>query len=107
MFLSLNNDDKLTSKFIKAVNYELHETFGDDKFERVTQPPFLLSREGWGSFTVKAEIEFAQWTELPNLTVNHALSFQPQGSVFTTYISQSSVLSQLRPSLEKKNDEEL
>jgi len=36
MFLSLDNDDTLTSKFISAVSYTLHETFGDEMHERVT-----------------------------------------------------------------------
>lgn len=47
MFLSLENDKELTSKYITAVTYELHETFYEDKI-RVTEPPFLLSRTGWG-----------------------------------------------------------
>ena len=71
MFLSIENDSKLTSKFIKSVTYHLHPSFFPSVV-KLTEPPFLLSRQGWGAFVVTCEVEFV---DLGVLKLAHLLSF--------------------------------
>ena len=51
MFLCFNDNKDLTAKYIKSVTYHLHPTFKPSKI-KVSEAPFLLSRIGWGWFTV-------------------------------------------------------
>lgn len=57
MFLVLNGCNMETGKFIKQVTYHLHPTFKPSKIV-VKEPPFLLSRVGWGLFEIEMDIEF-------------------------------------------------
>ena len=56
MFISLNNDSELTSRYIKKVTYNLHKSFVPNVVT-VEEPPFLLARNGWGRFIVKCDVE--------------------------------------------------
>ena len=62
MFVAFNDDKELTSKYIKSVTYYLVPGFKPRKI-KVTNAPFLLSRVGWGYFTVEMDIEFQAWTK--------------------------------------------
>ena len=57
MFLVLNGSNTETGKYIKQVTYHLHPTFKPSKIV-VKEPPFLLSRLGWGFFEVEMDLEF-------------------------------------------------
>ena len=78
MFVSLNNDEKETKRFIESVTYFLHPTFKPSRIE-VNEAPFLLSRLGWGYFDVKMHIQFAQWTGLGKRELIHELCFDNDG----------------------------
>ena len=51
MFVAFNDNKDLTAKYIKSVTYHLHPTFRINKV-KVSEAPFLLSRVGWGYFTI-------------------------------------------------------
>jgi predicted house-cleaning noncanonical NTP pyrophosphatase (MazG superfamily) len=57
MFISLDNDNRLTRKFIKSVTYKLHPTYKISSI-KVSEPPFLLSRTAYGWFNIECHIEF-------------------------------------------------
>ena len=78
MFVAFNDNADITSKYIKSVTYHLHPTFHVNKI-KVTEAPFLLSRVGWGWFTVEFDIEFQPWTKLPTMRMEHDLCFNNKG----------------------------
>ena len=58
MYITLNSEQtNETAKFIKSVTYHLHPTFKPSVI-KVEQPPFLLSRIGWGYFDIDFDVEF-------------------------------------------------
>ena len=60
MFVCLaNGDANATAKYIKSVTYHLHPTFKPSEV-KVISPPFLISRVGWGYFTIEVEIEYKE-----------------------------------------------
>jgi transcription initiation factor IIF auxiliary subunit len=61
-FLSINNDSKLTKKYIESVTYSLPASYKKKQIT-VTEPPFLLSRTAHYEFIVKVEVKFRSWTE--------------------------------------------
>lgn len=63
--------DELDAAFINKVIYTLHPSFSEHIIE-VIEPPFRLTRIGWGTFTVVAEIQLKDGR---SLTVSHELSF--------------------------------
>merc|ERR1711976_578232 len=46
------------TKIIKRVEFHLHPSFEEKKFEKVTHPPYQVQRQGYGSFTVMIHIFF-------------------------------------------------
>jgi len=54
--LTLNSTNPALMKKVKSVTFRLHETFHPD-FVKVSEPPFSISRIGWGTFTIPIEIE--------------------------------------------------
>jgi len=79
MFMTFNNEDALTEKFIKSVTYHLVPGFRPTTI-KVNKAPFLLSRVGYGFFTVEFDIEFQPWTKLPPLEgMQHELCFERKG----------------------------
>ncbi|CAD8060767.1 unnamed protein product [Paramecium primaurelia] len=65
---------------IESVTYYLHETFHPNKVT-VKQAPFQLQRLGWGVFNIPILIKFKKEYNIPNLEVDHYLSFQGNGSM--------------------------
>ena len=61
MFLSMENDKKLTEKYISHVVYHLHSAF-KEKTIVSHEHPYLLSRIALGTFKITVEIEFRPWT---------------------------------------------
>ena len=57
MFMSLNDNIDMTSKYIKSVTYYLHPTFRPNTI-KIEEAPFLLSIVGWGYFDVEMKVEF-------------------------------------------------
>ena len=78
MFMAFNDNKDITQKYIKSVTYHLHPTFTPSKI-KVTEAPFLLSRIGWGYFTIQMDVEFQKWTNLPVIQLEHELSFNKNG----------------------------
>lgn len=81
MFLSIENNTELTSKFFNRVKYICPKTF-NKKVSNKNEPPFLFACYGWGIFPVKALITFQRWTKIGQIEVWHLLSFNPGGKVF-------------------------
>ena len=46
------------SDFVKAVRFFLHPSYHPNDIVRVSQPPFHLTRLGWGEFPVRVQLEF-------------------------------------------------
>ena len=78
MFVSLNGNPEETQKYIKQVTYHLHPTFRQNKIV-VQEAPFLLSRVGWGWFTVRMDIQFKEWTGIGVKKLEHVLEFEGSG----------------------------
>ena len=79
MFMTFNNDTNLTEKYIKSVTYHLVPGFRPRTI-KVNKAPFILSRIGYGYFTVEFDIEFQPWTKLPKIEgMLHELSFEKKG----------------------------
>ena len=57
MFFSLNNDPRLTRKYIHSVEYKLHPSYRIRRMT-VTEPPFFMCRSDYGSFVVAAVVHF-------------------------------------------------
>ena len=74
MYVSFTADKELTDKFVESVTYHLHPTF-KPSVVKVTNKPFILSRLGWGYFEVHLEVQFKAWTKIPNMKLDHMLSF--------------------------------
>ena len=56
MFVVLaDGNAEMTGKYIKSVVYNLHPTFNPSVI-KIEQPPFLISRVGWGYFEIEIEI---------------------------------------------------
>ena len=78
MFVAFNDNKEETKRFIKSVTYHLHPTFTPSVI-KVEEAPFLLSRLGWGWFTVEFEVEFHDWTKLGKIKMEHELCFENKG----------------------------
>lgn len=74
MYVALCNDKDSTGKFIDSVVYHLHPTFHPSLI-KMTQFPFLLSRVGWGYFTIKIDIAFKKWIGVKDISLEHELLF--------------------------------
>jgi len=57
MFISSSPTDVVPTASVKSVLWHLHETFRPRRVKQ-TEPPFYLSRRGWGYFEVRADITF-------------------------------------------------
>ena len=47
------------SSFVKAVRFFLHPSYHPNDIVRISQPPFHLTRYGWGEFPVRVQLEFS------------------------------------------------
>ncbi|CAD8075822.1 unnamed protein product [Paramecium sonneborni] len=75
--IALKNFD--LNNMIESVTYYLHETFKPNVVT-VQKAPFQLKRLGWGVFNIPILIKFKKEYNIPNLEVDHYLSFQGDGS---------------------------
>lgn len=87
MFVSLQNPEE-TARYIKSVTYHLHPTFKPNKI-KVTEPPFLLSRVGWGWFEVEMDLEFQESTGLGTKRLCHMLCFENKGKTQSVLLELS------------------
>ena len=78
MFVTLTKDKNNSEKFIKSVTYHLHPTFKPSVIT-INNFPFILSRIGWGYFTVELEVNFQSWTGLGPMKLSHELCFDDKG----------------------------
>lgn len=72
MFLSTSPTSVVPPSGIKSVQYRLHHTFVPHKVS-MTQAPYWLVRRGWGTFTVRLNVDFSDGR--PVRMINHALDF--------------------------------
>lgn len=79
MFVALTLAKETSGEFIQSVRYILDETFKPGAV-KLYDPPFILSRLGWGEFTIGIEIEFKKWTGQPKMKLEHDLIFEEKGS---------------------------
>ena len=61
------------------MTFHLHETFRPNKVT-IAQQPFVIARIGWGYFEIHIVIKFKAWTKLPDMEVDHMLSFDEGGA---------------------------
>ena len=78
MFMSLNDNIEETGKYIKRVTYFLHPSFKPNKFV-IEHAPFILSRVGWGFFSVQMVVEFQDHMNIPPMPLEHMLDFNGKG----------------------------
>lgn len=65
-----------TGTYIKSVTYTLNKAFSPSEVT-LTDPPFLLARVGYRTFTVKVRIEYhSAYLNLKSQELEHDLSFQ-------------------------------
>ena len=57
MLLSINNDEELTSKYVKSVRYHLHPGYKNHEVQ-VYDAPFLLVRKTSSTFIIGCDIIF-------------------------------------------------
>jgi len=60
--------------YIENVEFHLHPTFSPPSIT-VTEPPYSISRLGWGTFTIKVIINWKPQFHQPQLLHSHDLSF--------------------------------
>lgn len=53
------------SHFVKAVRFFLHPSYHPNDIVRVANPPFHLTRLGWGEFPVRVQLEFCDRSNKP------------------------------------------
>lgn len=80
MFLSLNNDTYLTSKYIQKVVYHLHPIYKACRIE-VSEPPFILARSAYVPFIMGIEIFFHTTTRLKPIRLDHIPLFETFGQI--------------------------
>jgi len=68
------------SAVVQRCDFHLHPTFRPSCVS-VEAPPFAVSRRGWGTFTVYADVYFHQSTGLPPLRLEHPLDFSQDEAV--------------------------
>ena len=115
MFVAFNDNKEETNRYVKSVTYHLHPTFKPSKI-KVSEAPFLLSRLGWGYFTVEFDVEFHEWTKLGTVRMEHELSFDNKGHTQSMLldvdmsdegkVDSQNVIQELSKGLKKLNVEE-
>jgi hypothetical protein len=79
LFVRMDND-RDASEYIDNVVVKLHPTFRPDTVT-LYQPPFEVSRLGWGIFMIRIKINFKQQYHKAPLEVSHMLSFTGNGNM--------------------------
>ena len=84
---TLKLPNKNLDDIIKSVTFNLHPTFNPPSV-KVSEPPFQISRIGWGVFEIEIKIEFLTNLNIETIKLNHFLSFSDEDSlkVKTIYI---------------------
>jgi transcription initiation factor IIF auxiliary subunit len=85
VFLTIENDPGLTSRYIDSVVYYLHPCYKINVI-KVLKSPFLLSRTAFGNFVIGIEVYFKEWTKVKPIRINHILHFSPEGRVYAAQI---------------------
>lgn len=72
---SLGPEEFVDNNFIRKVVFRLHESFENNEVT-VKQPPFEVSRNGWGGFMIGIDLKFAgvQKVYSLNFDLNFSLS---------------------------------
>ena len=59
MYVRGPSEEADISSFVKAVRFFLHPSYHPNDIVRISQPPFHLTRYGWGEFPVRVQLEFS------------------------------------------------
>ena len=54
------------SHFVRAVRFFLHPSYHPNDIVRITNPPFHLTRLGWGEFPIRVQLEFCDRRNKPS-----------------------------------------
>ena len=106
MFLSLENNEVLTEKYIESVIYYLHPTY---KMDKVTckHHPYLFSRTAFHKFTIGIEVSFKEWTELEPVRLNWLLDFDEHDKSLQREFSPFNLFNSRHKSFQDKEAAEL
>ena len=104
MFISKSPTDVVSPITIKCVTYHLHQTFRP-RTVTVQEPPFYLSRRGWGYFSVKADITFKSEYYASKINNNNDETEEKkvEATNETPNDHQAGVEMYINPRLKKKN----
>eukprot|EP01083_Nonionella_stella_P179732 639023_1 len=89
LFISASKDKLVNPQSIKQVTYYLHSSFTPSIFT-IKDTPFVLKKTGWGSFGIKAKIEFYEKSNREKMFCAHLLDFDH--NVTLTHIDEHSSL---------------
>jgi hypothetical protein len=76
-------EDPDVSKFIKKVRFFLHPSFKPGDVVEISQPPFHLTRKGWGECPVRVQLHFWDARNKP-INVVHRLHLEKHMSALQT-----------------------
>ncbi|ORX46337.1 yeats-domain-containing protein [Hesseltinella vesiculosa] len=65
--------DKSEPRFVTAVRYHLHPSYKPFDIVDVTEPPFRLTRLGWGEFPIRLQLRFVDTHRNKSVDVIHHL----------------------------------
>ena len=85
-----------TAKYIRSVTYHLVPGF-NPMVIKVSEPPFLLARVGWGYFELEAVIEFQPHLKMKNMKIAHVLNFNKSNTSKNILIDFDPELTELTP----------
>ena len=81
----------------------MHPTF-KPSIIKVDKDPFIISRTGWGYFTIVVYVEFHAWTDIKKLRLEHELCLEDNGksNSFLVELDQELIKNNLESSLAAK-----
>lgn len=78
------------SEFVSKVVFFLHPSYKPNDVISVTEPPFKLTRRGWGEFPLKARFHFKNSLDLP-VDVMHVLKLDHKHTGLETFGSETTL----------------
>lgn len=99
--MELRTESSADAELIEKVVYKLHETFQKPVIE-LTEPPFCLTKVGWGCFKVFADVHLRDGRVLP---LEHELCFDKTEHFLTKLLPLQSAPQAAPPHLEPEDDQ--
>ena len=79
LFVRMDDNENIR-EYIESVEVKLHPTFKPSRL-LMKDPPFELTRYGWGYFTIGIKITFKDYLNKPPYITSHTLSFDGDGAM--------------------------